>query len=282
LTDTHIELRARENPDREAIDPEGREGLIGCGAVLLYLKTALKHFGCLGRVDLFPALDQRTLVARIHGGFSGARDETEKRLFAAMTRNNESVSSESEFPASEPALNALLPAGTGERGWLEFVQSEMSRQRVAEIALAGKPAQMKTDHAPSRSRTGMTGWESPRWPLPRLAGAVRRARPTAKPVEPARPIPLPDATLALVKTKTDDKHGWVAAGQTMAQAVLQARTLGLSWALFDQVRQRHTREALRHGLGHKGFAQLILHFGRPPSSKTILATPPTTTTATSR
>jgi hypothetical protein len=67
--------------------------------------------------------------------------------------------------------------------------------------------------------------------------------------------------LAVVKTKTDDKYGWLAAGQTMARAVLQAQAWGLPWAFFHQVRRREAREALRLGIGQKGFAQVILRFG---------------------
>ena len=64
-----------------------------------------------------------------------------------------------------------------------------------------------------------------------------------------------------MKTKTDDKHGWLEAGQTMARTVLQAQALGLSWAFFNPVRRREVRKELRLGVGHKGFAQAILHFG---------------------
>jgi hypothetical protein len=80
-------------------------------------------------------------------------------------------------------------------------------------------------------------------------------------VEPGREPAITDAMLAIVKTKTDDKHGWLAAGQTLARTVLQAQALGLSWAFFSPVRQRSARSALRTSVGHKGFAQVILRFG---------------------
>jgi hypothetical protein len=67
--------------------------------------------------------------------------------------------------------------------------------------------------------------------------------------------------LAVVKTKTDDKHGWLEAGQTLARAVLQARALGVPCAFLNPIRRREAREALRMGVGHKGFAQVILRFG---------------------
>jgi hypothetical protein len=68
--------------------------------------------------------------------------------------------------------------------------------------------------------------------------------------------------LAVLKTKTDDKHGWLAAGQAMARAILQAQALGLSWSFFNHaIRSRDARTELRTGIGHKGFVQAILRFG---------------------
>jgi hypothetical protein len=80
-------------------------------------------------------------------------------------------------------------------------------------------------------------------------------------VEPVRQPAVSVVTLAVLKTKTDDKHGWLEAGQTMARTVLQAQALGLPWAFFNPVRRREAREALRVGVGHKGFAQVVLRFG---------------------
>jgi hypothetical protein len=85
--------------------------------------------------------------------------------------------------------------------------------------------------------------------------------------------------LAVVKTKTDDKYGWLEAGQTMARTILQAQALGLSWAFFNPVRRRSAREALRMGVGHKGFAQVILRFGPLMADEMIPLAAPTTATA---
>jgi len=48
--------------------------------------------------------------------------------------------------------------------------------------------------------------------------------------------------LAIVKTKTDDKAGWLAAGQTMARTVLQAQVLDCR-GVFNPLRQRVARSA---------------------------------------
>lgn len=276
LTDAHVELVAKDDSTWEAVDPDRREVLIGCGAALHHLKLALKHFGCLGRVDLFPDLDEPALVARVHFGFSRERDALEKLLFAAMSSSPADVPANIETPVSEMILGELSRAVAGERGWLEFAQSEMSRQRVMEITFAGATSSQNFDQV--RTVSGPVS----RWPRPLFAFGGRNVDSPEVTLPTIRPLSVPAATLAVVKTKTDDKHGWVAAGQATARAVLQAQVLGLSWAFFDQVRRREAREALRTRIGHKGFAQVILRFGALASGEMVRLATPTTATATFR
>lgn len=235
MADSHIELLAKTSPMREEADPDRREFVIGCGTALQYLKLALKHFGCLGRVELFPDLGQSALVARVHFGFGRVRDAQEKFLFSAMTGSRTNRSPLGGTPVSETMLSALSHTAAGERGWLDFVQSETSRQHVLKITLAGNQMRVSFDRSDVEPTAG--------WHMTE------------------RQSEISTATLAVVKTKTDDKHGWLEAGQTMARTVLQAQTLGLSWDFFNPVRRREAREALRRGVGHKGFAQVILRFG---------------------
>jgi hypothetical protein len=86
--------------------------------------------------------------------------------------------------------------------------------------------------------------------------------------------------LAVIKTKTDDKHGWLAAGQILARVALQAKSLGLSWTLLNPLRSGAARKALRMEVGRKGFAQVILGFG-PVTVGEIARQQPTPTTAVS-
>ena len=267
MADTHLELLAKNSPAREAIDPDGRELMIGCGSALLYLKLALKHFGCLGRVALFPDLGEPALVARVHFGFCRERDAREKLLFNAMTGSRANVSPLGGTPVSETMLAMLSHAAAGERGWLDFVQSETSRQQVLKITLAGEADEMDSDRAQTGSIFAFAGRNVDAWRMS---------------VEPVLEPSVPAETLAVVKTKTDEKHGWLEAGQTMARTVLQAQALGLSWAFFNPVRRREARAALRMGVGHKGFAQVILRFDPLSVTKDVRVTTPMTATATFR
>lgn len=261
VADTHLELTVKNDPPSEAVDPDGRESTIGSGAALLYLKLALKHFGCLGRVALFPDLDEPSLVARVHFGFCRECDPHEQLLFDAIPRSDAGASHPGETPVSEAMLSALAQSAAGERGWLDFIQSEMSQHRVFELGLAGDQPWINSERWRTRPAGDAAEASDSRWARRLIAFGGRKTASRKMAVEPVRQVSTPGATLAVVKTKTDDKHGWLAAGQTMARIVLRAQAMRLSWALSNPMRRRQAREALRMGVGRKGFAQVILSFG---------------------
>jgi hypothetical protein len=163
-------------------------------------------------------------------------------------------------------------AVAGEKAWLEFAWSESSRTRLLELSewgvgmpAAGHPA----GTLPANSR--MT-----RWTRPLLTFIVRGNEAESLTVEPAGRRAEQATALAVIKTKTDDKHGWLATGQALARLRLQARVSEVSSQVFDQAfRSRHVREELRTSIGHKGFAQAIIGFGWNPAAwtDTTLAQP---------
>jgi hypothetical protein len=70
------------------------------------------------------------------------------------------------------------------------------------------------------------------------------------------------AALAVLKTKTDDKPGWLAAGLIRAYVQLYALASGAPVCFYDQAFQRRfLREELRTTVGRKGFVQTIVGLG---------------------
>jgi hypothetical protein len=262
MGEAHIDLMAKQDLTREKADPDRREFMIGCGSALLYLKLALKHFGCLGRVDLFPDLGQPGLVARLYFGSGRERNAREKHLFEAMLEYRPDGFPLGELPVTGAMLTVLGHAADGERGWLDFAQSEISRRQVLEVAQVVGPRSTDRDGANISLSEAAAERQVARWPRLVFSFGGRGVNVRNEPVEEPSGSPAAStATLAVVKTKTDDKHGWVEAGQTMARTILQAQALGMSWAFVDPMRRREARAALRTGVGHKGFAQVILRFG---------------------
>jgi hypothetical protein len=294
LIEGHIELYATDDQASEVADSDGRELMIRCGAALFHLKLALKRFGCLGRVELFPDLDQAGLVARIHCGFSQDHDAQEAALFEAMTRSRKNFAPSGEAPVSEAILESLNCNLAGEKAWLEFSQSESSRKRLLTLAESGvrqatagqRPKGQGSDNEIRQfelSRGALRNSRLAQWTRPFLTFTVRNAGSEQIAVQVGGRRADQMAVLAVVKTKTDDKHGWLAAGKAMAQARLQAQVLGVSCCVFDQAfRNRHVREELRTTIGRKGFVQSIIGFGSHMAQWTFAPAAQQSATATMR
>jgi hypothetical protein len=277
LVDQHLELFANDEPALEAADPDGRELIISCGMSLFYLKLALKHFGCLGRVELFPDLDQPRLLARVYSGFGQAKDPHEHELFEAMTQSRSNPSSFRESPISEATLEMLRDPVLVEKAWVEFSQNEYSRQRWLALAATGARREMVAVRSrgepdlqvdPGGATRSATARNGPlqlgmtQRPGPVLAFTVSTSDSGSLVVEPSSQATGPKAPLAVLKSKTDDKHGWLATGQAMARVLLQAQASGLSWWFSNRaLHRRNTREELRTAIGRKGFPQAIMRFG---------------------
>jgi hypothetical protein len=151
-------------------------------------------------------------------------------------------------------LTEVSRAVDRDRGWIEFAHSETSRQRLMEFLPVSMPGSAISANRGKSPELRLKGGARSLFKF-----RVRRADPVTIAEPSEAPAALPAATLAVVKTKTDDKHGWLAAGHAMGRIILQAQALGLAWGFFNQpVRRRRAREALRLQIGHKGFAQVIL------------------------
>jgi len=268
LDDNQVELSADAGAVSEVVDPDGREFMIRCGAALFHLKLALKRFGCLGKVELFPDFDQAGLVARAHGGFSSDCGIQEVALFEAMVRGQNPFASWNEAPVSESMFELFEGALAGEKAWLEFSQCASSRNRLLEFAESA----VKAPAAGNPPETLIGPSRVAQWTRPLLTFIVRGNEAESLTVEPAARRAEQMAALAVIKTKTDDKHGWLATGQAMARVRLQARVSEMALQVFDQAfRNRYVREELRTSIGHKGFAQAIVGFGANPAMWTAVA-----------
>lgn len=270
------ELFAADGQTVESLDPEGRETMISCGAALYHLRLALRRFGCLGRTELFPDLARPGLVARVHAGVLGERDANERRLFKAMTSPINVVPWSGGEVADSLMPGLLSGAVSRGRGWLEVVRSEQCQSRLIGLtgALPPRPvggvrvqntvlARFPGGDGETNGPAGTTLLQRfSRWRRPMAGGRVNPVVEDKPNALEAAESTLPRPVFAVLKTKTDEKHGWLAAGQTLAWLKLQTRVLGLPCSLFNHVLQRpEIRSELRLCVGHKGFVQSIARLG---------------------
>lgn len=284
ISDDFVELIADDTLTAQEFDPERREPMIGCGAALEFLIRTLKRYRCWGRLEMFPELDQPTLVARIYAGSRGEQNVRKLQLFEAMTPPRQNPLWPNSAPVTDATLEALRRAVAWERAWLEFAWSEISQKRLRKLTATVKHLRVEKNQvqAPATIRSAVHSNEScrsagsilrdrlARWRLPFLPVKARAApAPKDDSLEEVESA-LPPGLFAVLKTKTDDKRGWVAAGQTMARLILHTQILGLSCAFFNEaLRMPTVREELRPGVGRKGFVQAILRLGSVQSPAAI-------------
>jgi hypothetical protein len=263
---------------------EERNSMIQCGAALFHLKLALQRVGHLGQLQLFPDLDQLSIVARISCEF-----KPEAHGANSVTTEGRSESQRESAPAGEALVSdrilaKLTAAGASRKAWLDFSQSEPSRKRLCEIGAS--------EERPPRNGSGHDdGFTSQRTPTgARSIGALRSALvhlrvPQIASLLLGSPARTPDSpknkesngvekpedmvALAVLKTKTDDKYGWLAAGEVIARVRSEAQTLNVSSHVFGEAfRETQTRQELRNIIGRKGFVQAIIGFGSKSASCT--------------
>jgi hypothetical protein len=265
----------------QAVDE--RESLLQCGSALFHLTLALRRFGRLGRLELFPDLDQLSLVARASGEFNGVLNSAKSMLIERVSGTQRHTLRAGEAAVSAQILARLSAAGPGGKAWLAFSQCEPSRQRLCELAASRDPhprtatsqVQEETARTASLGASPLgairTAWVHLRTsPMAsRLLGSSTRT-PSPQKSEPMRPErPEHMVALAVLKTKTDDRYGWLAAGELLARVQSEAVSLNVSSHVFcDAFRDGHTRHELRNIIGRKGFVQAIVGFGSRSAART--------------
>ena len=257
-----VELFASLTSDSEESDPDGREPMIRSGDVLFRVKLALKCLGCLGPVELFPALDNLRLVARIHYGRRQWQDAGEMRLFATMMRSFEAVPPAGGLAGPSGFIESLRSAAGQDRAWLDFSIGEPSRSRL--LACARQGAQSHSSRtvdrggsaSPTGRRTAAFNW--PTFDKATASTGVDGMCERSTGSESWDHL----AAVAALKTKTDDRYGWVAAGHASARIQLEAQACGVPVYYFGEAfRSRRLREELRTTIGRKGFVQAVVGFG---------------------
>jgi hypothetical protein len=289
-----VQVRLRPGMAELSVDtPGGYEGqllddrdlLMQCGEALFHLKLVLQRFGRIGQVQLFPNLDHLSLVAKIPCEFNCDTNVLESVAMNELFRHRHEFISVAEAPVSNQVLARLAMVGSNGRAWLDFSQSGLSRQQLCDIETSSHP---REESLPQPTPTG-----------PRLRDALAEAlgffgvgRISSFLLGPPTRNPTVDSTykaadgvktiyemgsLAVLKTKTDDRYGWLAAGEVMERARLEAQTLGVSSQVFDQAfHERRPRQELRNIIGRKGFVQAIIGFGSRSLTDPSFALPSST------
>ena len=276
LVDTEVELSVDTTRALPVVDPQCRELVISCGAALLYLRVALRHFHFAGTLRYFPDPEDPNLLARLGLGDPATPTADEEAMFKALPRRHTCRLPFRSDTVFQPVLDALAQAAEANGAWLRTIDGREARAAVAHVIAEADVVQQNDARyrrelaawlRPNRAQEsdGLPGyvfgwgdfkaWFAPfaaRW----LDSGKRRA---AHDRELAEAAPL----LALLGTPTDTPADWLNAGQALAQVLLLARSQGLQASYFNApLEVPELRQRLLSILHRSGAPQLLLRLGR--------------------
>src|SRR5215469_13463344 len=270
-----VELYADRSRALPVVDPDDRELTISCGAALLNLRMALRHFGYTGAVAPLPDPDDPDLLARVRLGKSGVASAGEHELFQAITlrHTNRQAFEQREVPA--PVLVALQEMAHAEGTWFYVVQGEYDRSAVANLVALADRMQWADPHFRrelvawtrsnrSQRRDGIPGYALSLGDLASYVGPVLARTfdvgngQAAKDCQLAAGSPV----LVVLGTDVDTAYDWLLTGQALERILLYARSQGI-WASFlnQPIEVPQIRLMVHNLIERVGFPQVLLRMG---------------------
>jgi hypothetical protein len=298
-----IELLA--DPDRKlhAVDPDGRELIISCGAALFGLRLGLRQIGRLAAVQLLPDPTEPLLVARVWPAGHAARTRVEADLIAAVPHRHTHRGPFSPGEVHDRLLTAMVTDVAAEGCELALITTTPAVARLgrlvrdaaaeqqqdpdiaAELARWVRPLHSTArDGVPATARLAEGARVTLSGTADEVAGhrrvALRRSARVVSARLAGRDFGLPGTEdgggespsgTAVLLTRGDGPADWLRAGQALDRVLLRAATRWVFASLQSQPLEspRHRRE-VRALLGRRGYPQMVLQFGR---ANTAIATP---------
>ena len=267
-------LRADRSRAMPALEPQGRELIMSCGAALHHLCVAIRAFGFAALTQIFPDPNQPDLLARVRLGAPRPSTPHEDLLFGCLTRRHTHRGEFEPRPLSSELLRFLDDEAQGEGAFLHFAQSEQDRRAIGELIERGDLAQQRDGDI----RRDVAAWIAPpgerRDGIPTSALGIPDWRAQSAPLA-QRVFDLGEATaqkdvalasgapvLAVLSSSGDDEHAWLAAGRALSRVLLRARAANVWASFFSQpVQDDNAWRELRHMIGLPHFPQLVFRLG---------------------
>lgn len=260
--------------DRErwlsAIDPEGRDLVLSCGAALHHLRVALAAMGWRTRVHRLPNPAEPDHLAAVEL-LAQSPEANDVELAAAIPLRRTDRRRFGSWEVPEQLIALLADRARDQGAVLQAVTDPMTRHLVVTaMAEAGRlqrgdPAYADELAAWTGHVVGSEGVLTASLPASIVhAGVPLREFPGGVLAEPAYSVDEEDAgVLALMATTTDDRSAWLRAGEATSAVLLEATNGGLASGLLSQalevpdIRAAVRREAFTEAL----YPQLAVRLG---------------------
>jgi len=263
-----LELYADRSRGCPVVDPGDRELIMSCGCALFHLRCAMRHFGYLGPVEIFPDRDPDL----------GTQDETdveESILFYAIPKRRTNRQPFSDDPVPGSLLITLQGAAAAEGAWLRFLRDQETKYAFADLVAEGDRIQwsnkafrlelsrwLHSNHSPSRD--GVPGYAAGIDDLLSTAGpmVVRTFDMGEGQAARDHEVATGSPVLTVLGTDEDRPRDWVAGGQALDRVLLHARVEDV-WASFlnQPIEVLELRAKLKAMAGNGGFPQTVLRLG---------------------
>lgn len=293
------------DPDRHllAIDPDGRDLLLSCGAALHHLVVALAGLGCSARVDRFPDPEDSTHLARVTPVDPGPAPDVAS-LAAVIPRRRTDRRRFGAHPVDGALLDVLVDRAAGCGAHLHVVAGDARTQLVGLITASGSLQRQQAGYAAELARwTGRyaaarDGIRSDTVAAGTGAAGTRAAGTgaagTGRPGDvPMRPFPRADlaqpphgvehgvehgdaSVLMVLSSRSDDRLGALRAGEATSAVLLTATGMGLATTPLSQpLEVSSTRAAISDRIvGPQLFPQILLRVGwARPGAPDLAPTP---------
>ena len=261
-----------------ANDPDDRELTISCGCALMNLRAAAAQEGFSVIVDITPKSGDDDLLAMISFNKAHSLSSEEAELFKSieLRRTYRKRFASGDIPTA--ILDSLSTTASEEGSWLEIIESEENRQKVAELVSEGDSIQWSS----LSWRRELAAWMHPRrrgdgLTVPGIVAPI--AQIVVRTFDMGNGIGAKDKqladespVLAVVGTSSDNVADWLKAGQALEKVLLSAYSKGLQASYLNQpIQVASLRPKLQNLLSKPGFPQIVLRLGFPKDE--IDATP---------
>lgn len=269
-----LDLYADPTRRLPAIDPDGRQLAISCGAALFGARVALAAARLDAVTSMLPDLAEPDLLALITvAGTAADSAESAQRLNAAANSRHSNRREFGTEPVPLTVREAIGHAADIEGASLQEIRDLDDRVAVAVLTQRAETIQNaeqayrdelaawttedpnRADGVPTTSIPSGTGPSHDDIPIRRFSAGTAGAL-------PADSRSSLEQTMFVLCTAGDGLRDWLIAGQALGRALLELTSAGFKATILSQVAEvPSTREQLRQDLRLRGNPQLLLRVG---------------------
>ncbi len=251
-----------------AVDPDGREAVVSCGAALFTLRLAARHYGETAAVALAGPDDAPDLVGTLRLTGHAPPTASEEMLFRAVKARHTNRAPYADLAVPVGLLARLRGAAEAEGARLHVLTAGPDKAALAD--LVGRAIRAQSDHQSLEAigawaRRAGDGRPDGVADVP-WGGWGRMGHLHADPrfaIGQARALVAAAPALLVVATDADDRAAWARAGAALQHVLLLGAAHGLAASYFNQpteVAELRPEVSAVAGAGH---AQVVFRLGTP-------------------